>query len=288
MVVVDGCGLVLQFVAQFERLVVFRLGRLQDPKGPGTVVVLPCIDNWKPVDLRTKAFHVPPLQVITVNKGMVELGATVYYHIKDALAAINSVQDWNQATRTLAHTTIQRTLNKKQASDIEKKKREIGSELVDELNSATFAWGMEITEVELSDIKTIKEAENNAENVIKALSRPEVAGQIFSQFASGMGSSGFPGVPKAVEIDGDEVRTLDHALPVPNRPDGAVAIEMSDTSAASAPEADLAVNMDVDKLCYTLRSVLSPALVAEVGHKYLVRVTGRVRSSWTWRLAAGA
>lgn len=83
----------LQFVQSYERLVVFRLGRLQRERGPGGTVVLPCIDVWKPIDIRPKAFHVPPIQAVSEDNGVVQLGATVYYRIKDAIAACTTVSD---------------------------------------------------------------------------------------------------------------------------------------------------------------------------------------------------
>lgn len=69
-------------MGDFERLVVLRLGRAQKTRGPGTTVVLPCIDTYTKVDLRVNAFNVPPMQIITFDRGLVELGATVFSQVK--------------------------------------------------------------------------------------------------------------------------------------------------------------------------------------------------------------
>lgn len=69
-------------MGDFERLVVLRLGRAQKTRGPGATVVLPCIDTYTKVDLRVNAFNVPPMQIITFDRGLVELGATVFSQVK--------------------------------------------------------------------------------------------------------------------------------------------------------------------------------------------------------------
>ncbi|EJW77059.1 hypothetical protein WUBG_12031, partial [Wuchereria bancrofti] len=72
----------LKFVGDFEQLVILRLGRAQKIRGPGATVVLPCIDTCTKVDLRVNAFNVPPMQIITFDRGLVELGATVFSQVK--------------------------------------------------------------------------------------------------------------------------------------------------------------------------------------------------------------
>lgn len=74
-----------QFVGDFERLVVLRLGRAQKTRGPGATVVLPCIDTYTKVDVRVNAFNVPPMQIITIDRGLVELGATVFLQVRQRL-----------------------------------------------------------------------------------------------------------------------------------------------------------------------------------------------------------
>lgn len=77
-------------MGDFEQLVVLRLGRAQKTRGPGATVVLPCIDMYTKVDLRVNAFNVPPMQIITFDQGLVELGATVFSQVKvDRLPTLN-------------------------------------------------------------------------------------------------------------------------------------------------------------------------------------------------------
>lgn len=79
----------LQFVGDFERLVVLRLGRAQKTRGPGATVILPCIDTFTKVDLRVNAFNVPPMQIITIDRGLVELGATVFLQVTHTITVIS-------------------------------------------------------------------------------------------------------------------------------------------------------------------------------------------------------
>ncbi|VDL69370.1 unnamed protein product [Nippostrongylus brasiliensis] len=83
---------VMKFVSTSERLVVLRLGRAQKTRGPGATFVLPCIDTTYKISTTITAFNVPPLQVITVDRGLVELGATVFLRIRDPVSAVCSIQ----------------------------------------------------------------------------------------------------------------------------------------------------------------------------------------------------
>ncbi|TMS37892.1 hypothetical protein L596_004730 [Steinernema carpocapsae] len=108
----------IKIVSNFERLVVLRLGRAQKLRGPGTSFVLPCIDRCTKVDVRVSAFNVPPLQIITADRGLVELGASVYLKVEDPLQAVCSVRDTNQSIRTLACTMLHRYVSKMRVPDI--------------------------------------------------------------------------------------------------------------------------------------------------------------------------
>lgn len=78
---VKKARILFQFVGDFETLVVLRLGRARKTRGPGATVVLPCIDTYTKVDLRINAFNVPPIQIITTDRGLVELGATIFLQV---------------------------------------------------------------------------------------------------------------------------------------------------------------------------------------------------------------
>uniref|UniRef100_A0A914VWG7 Band 7 domain-containing protein n=1 Tax=Plectus sambesii TaxID=2011161 RepID=A0A914VWG7_9BILA len=244
----------LKFVKTFERMVVFRLGRAQNCKGPGMTLVLPCIDSWKMIDLRTKAFNVPPLQAVTSDSGLVEFGATVYYRIKDALAAVVSVQDWNQSTRTLALTMLHRYVNKERVSDITNahQRRVLASNVQEELGRFTFSWGMEITSIELSDVKVLQEGQNQAMQVLRSLMKSGVGQQIWDKIG-----------PTVQEYAAEHQQNGD------GMSDMAPLIDFGQqctapTSSAPPP------TIDLGKLVSTLSAVLTPELVQEIDCVYQI------------------
>ena len=100
--------LCIKVVQEYERAVIFRLGRLRGggAKGPGIFFVIPCIDSYKRVDLRTVSFDVPPQEILTRDSVTVSVDAVVYYQVSNPLAAICNNDDYNRSTRLLAATTL--------------------------------------------------------------------------------------------------------------------------------------------------------------------------------------
>ncbi|KAK5977242.1 PHB domain-containing protein [Trichostrongylus colubriformis] len=114
----DSVFTIFQFVSTSEKLVVLRLGRAQKTRGPGATLIVPCIDTTFKVSTTVTAFNVPPLQVITVDRGLVELGATVFLRIRDPVSAVCSIQDRNTSTRTLANTMLYRYISKRRVCEV--------------------------------------------------------------------------------------------------------------------------------------------------------------------------
>uniref|UniRef100_A0A3P9NYR0 Stomatin (EPB72)-like 1 n=1 Tax=Poecilia reticulata TaxID=8081 RepID=A0A3P9NYR0_POERE len=110
---------VLKTVPNYQRVVVFRLGRVCPPKGPGVVLVLPLIDQWQRVDLRTRAFNVPPCQVITRDGGVLLVGADIQFRIWNPVMSVVSVQDLNASTRMTAQNALTHSLSKKTIREIQ-------------------------------------------------------------------------------------------------------------------------------------------------------------------------
>ncbi|KAK0398312.1 hypothetical protein QR680_002530 [Steinernema hermaphroditum] len=176
----------IKIVSNFERLVVLRLGRAQKLRGPGTTFVLPCIDRCTKVDVRVSAFNVPPLQIITADRGLVELGASVYLKVEDPLMAVCSVRDTKQNIRTLACTMLYRYVSKLRVSDVSNphKRRMLIDDFKRELHDFTNAWGIHITDVELSDVKIMQEGENQAMNALSQVMKSELGTQIINTIGS--------------------------------------------------------------------------------------------------------
>ncbi|GMR48116.1 hypothetical protein PMAYCL1PPCAC_18311 [Pristionchus mayeri] len=172
----------LRFVSTHEKLVVLRLGRAQKTRGPGTHLLLPCIDKGHRVDTRITAFNVPPLNIITADRGLIEMGATVYLRVRDPLAAVCQVQDRNSSMRTLASSMLYRYSSKKRICELTggHDRRHLAALFKDELGHFTSQFGVEITEVELSDIKVVKEAENMGLASLSAVAKSEVGQHIWN------------------------------------------------------------------------------------------------------------
>lgn len=141
---------VLKTVPNYQRIVVFRLGRICPPKGPGIVLVLPLIDQWQKVDLRTRAFNIPPCQVTTRDGGVLSVGADIQFRIWNPVLSVVSVQDLNASTRMTAQKALTHSLAKKTVREIQTERVKLGEYLGMDINEMTRPWGLEVDRVELT------------------------------------------------------------------------------------------------------------------------------------------
>ncbi|KAK8405797.1 hypothetical protein O3P69_001937 [Scylla paramamosain] len=148
-------------VAQWERLIVFRLGRLRGVLGPGMVFIIPWLDNHTQVDMRTKAFSVPPQQLITADNGIIEMGCEVKYRISDVQRLTTSVTSPEHGLRSFGKTVLLNVLTKNTVRETERDRPIIAAQIQKELNLRVLEWGIEIGEVTLSTVNILKEAEPN-------------------------------------------------------------------------------------------------------------------------------
>ncbi|XP_066491517.1 stomatin-like protein 1 [Tiliqua scincoides] len=140
---------VLKIVPMYERIIVFRLGRIRSPQGPGMVLLLPFIDHWQQVDLRTRAFSIPPCKLMTKDGVLVSVGADVQFRIWDPVLSVMMLKDLNVATRMTAQNAMTKILLKKYLREIHTEKLRIGDQLLLEINDTTKSWGLEVDRVEL-------------------------------------------------------------------------------------------------------------------------------------------
>lgn len=140
---------VLKTVPNYEKMVVFRLGRICPPKGPGVVLVLPLIDKWQRVDLRTRAFSIPPCQVRTLDGGILLVGADIQFRIWSPVLSVVTVQDLNASTRMTAHKALSYSLSKRTVREIQSERVKLGEYLGMDINEMTKPWGLEVDRVEL-------------------------------------------------------------------------------------------------------------------------------------------
>jgi len=146
-----GCVKVVQ---EYERAVIFRLGRLKSggAKGPGLFFILPCIDTYRCVDLRTGAFDVPPQEILT-RDSVISVDAVVYYQVSNPLSAICNNDDFNRSTRLLAQTTLRNVLGTKNLSEILSDRENIADGMHQSLDEATDPWGVHVQRVEIKDVR---------------------------------------------------------------------------------------------------------------------------------------
>ncbi len=143
----------IKIVREYERLVVFRLGRLHpNPKGPGLTVIIPIIDRRVIVDLRTAVFDVPRQNVVSRDNVSVEVDAVVYYRVYDPNRAITMVQNYTLATNLLAQTTLRDVLGQVELDELLSKREELSKRIQILLDTATEPWGIKVSAVTLRDV----------------------------------------------------------------------------------------------------------------------------------------
>lgn len=142
-------------VHHYQRAVIFRLGKLKSrkPEGPGLFAILPCTDDMQIVDLRTQTFDVPPQELLTKDSVTCAIDAVVYYNIFDAVNSVAKVKDVHTATKLLAQTNLRNTLSSRTLAEILSDSERIATELSEQLDDATDAWGVKVLRVDIKDVK---------------------------------------------------------------------------------------------------------------------------------------
>lgn len=144
-------------MAEYQRIVIFRLGRLQGIKGPGLVFIIPIIDSIIKLDLRTRVIDVPKQRVITEDNVTVDVDAVVYYRIVDPQKAIVEVQRYDVATSLLAQTTLRDILGQQDLDELLSKREELNKNLQAILDQATDPWGIKVSAVTIRDVSLPEE-----------------------------------------------------------------------------------------------------------------------------------
>jgi regulator of protease activity HflC (stomatin/prohibitin superfamily) len=143
---------VLKILREFERGVIFRLGRLQGAKGPGLILLWPIIDRMVRVDLRVITYDVPPQDVITKDNVSLKVNAVLYFQIIDANRAIVSVANYFEATSQIAQTTLRSVLGQLQLDDLLTNRERINAELQKIIDAQTEPWGVKVSVVEVKNV----------------------------------------------------------------------------------------------------------------------------------------
>ncbi|NXR01894.1 STML1 protein, partial [Sagittarius serpentarius] len=250
----------LKIVPAYERMIIFRLGRIRAPQGPGVVLLLPFIDHWQRVDLRTRAFNVPPCKLTSKDGAVISMGANVQFRVWDPVLSVMMVKDLIAATRMTAQNAMTKTLMKKSLREIQAEKLRIGEQLLLEINDMTKSWGLEVDRVELSMEAVLQPPRENLVGSPATMPPVPRLDSTFQQLAAhffnntlALAGSG-TGAPEAA----DSTEMVNEVEP-PTAP-----LLAAPGSARRKPSAD--------ELLSAAEPVLSEALVGQVGASYQVNV----------------
>ncbi len=143
----------IKIVNEYERVVIFRLGRLSGIKGPGLFLIIPIIDTVVKIDLRVVTIDVPKQNVITKDNVTVDVDAVVYYKVVEPSSAVNEVENYKYATSTLSQTTLRDVIGQIELDELLSKREEINRSIQEMLDVSTDPWGIKVTGVTLRDVK---------------------------------------------------------------------------------------------------------------------------------------
>ncbi|HHI02175.1 MAG: slipin family protein [candidate division Zixibacteria bacterium] len=142
----------IRVLREYERGVVFRLGRLVGAKGPGLILLIPVIDKMVKVSMRTVPMDVPPQDIITKDNVTVKVNAVAYFRVMDAAKAIVDVEDYIYATSQIAQTTLRSVLGQVELDDLLSEREKINHELQKIIDLQTEPWGIKVSVVEVKNV----------------------------------------------------------------------------------------------------------------------------------------
>lgn len=164
LVVIMFLSAAIRILREYQRGVVFTLGRFTGVKGPGLIILVPFVQQMVKVDLRVVVQDVPPQDVISRDNVSVKVNAVLYFRIVDAERAVIQVEDYMAATNQLAQTTLRSVLGKHELDEMLAERDKLNSDIQEILDQRTDAWGIKVSNVE------IKHVDLN-ENMIRAIAK---------------------------------------------------------------------------------------------------------------------
>jgi regulator of protease activity HflC (stomatin/prohibitin superfamily) len=145
-------GSSVRVLREYERAVVFRLGRLTGQRGPGLIMLIPGVDRMVRVTLRTVTLAIPPQDVITRDNVTARVDAVVYFRVVDANSSVVSVEDASRATLQIAQTTLRSVLGKADLDTLLSERERLNEDLQQIIDEHTEPWGIKVTTVEIKDV----------------------------------------------------------------------------------------------------------------------------------------
>ncbi len=147
----------LRIVKEYERGVIFRLGRLVGARGPGLFYVIPMLEAMQIVDLRTVTYDVPSQEVVTKDNVTVRVNAVVYYRVIEPEKAVTEVFDYRFATAQIAQTTLRSVIGQAELDELLSEREKLNVRLQQIIDEATNPWGIKVSAVEIKDVELPKE-----------------------------------------------------------------------------------------------------------------------------------
>ena len=143
---------IIKILREYERGVIFRLGRIIPLKGPGIIILIPFVDKLVKVDLRTIAFDVPAQDIITQDNISVKVNAVLYFRVIDPTKAITAVEDFHYATSQISQTTLRSVLGQSSLDELLSKRDEVNADLQKIIDDQTEPWGIKVSAVEVKNV----------------------------------------------------------------------------------------------------------------------------------------
>ncbi|MGA1212314.1 MAG: slipin family protein [Solirubrobacterales bacterium] len=143
----------IKILREYERGVIFRLGRLIDQKGPGLILLIPFIDRMVKIDLRTVTLNIPPQEVITRDNVPTSVNAVCYFRVVDSNKAVTEVENYLMATSQISQTSLRAVLGKAELDEILAERERLNEALQKIIDEQTEPWGVKVTTVEIKDVE---------------------------------------------------------------------------------------------------------------------------------------
>lgn len=188
----------IKIVPEYERAVLFRLGRLVGVRGPGLIFIIPVIDRIMRVSLRTIVFDVPPQEVITRDNVTCKVNAVLYYRVVAPDKAVVNVERYDEATNQLAQTTLRSVVGTAELDELLSQRDKLNQTIQHIVDDATDPWGIKVTAVEIKDvvlpnemqraIARQAEAERNRRALVIQAEGEQQASELLSQAAEVLNS----------------------------------------------------------------------------------------------------
>lgn len=142
----------VKILREYERGVIFRLGRLVDTRGPGLFLIIPFVENMQKIDLRVITLDVPSQEIITRDNVTVKVDAVIYFRIVNPEDAVVKIENWFRATALIAQTTLRSTIGQSELDELLAQREDINKRLQLSIDEATEPWGIKVSMVEVRDV----------------------------------------------------------------------------------------------------------------------------------------